>query len=484
MWLSIGVVFSNFFGFIYWLVMSKFVEVDVVGRAAAILSVEALITAFINLGIPIGVQRFMGAMYSRRDYEKLSQYYYSPMILLFILSLSADIILIVLSLMYNGLFSLDLLSIIFLCILIICGFNGWSIIGQSFFNATLKTEYTALTQISSSLIRLAVSLLLIYLGYSFIGLMMGYVVAGLTTSILMLTLPMYILTKTRTSFSFSINSIRDSLRAGVSSWIPDILTLLSQCAGVLGVYSIGGLAETGLYFIAFTITSAVMSFPQSILTLSFPTISGMHDGRKRAMYRAVKISASLIAPIAFFLILYSSILPKFLGEAYTGASEPIRLLTLGYLISPINAGYTYYAYAIGNYSHVLAIGLAGTIPRLLLYPLLINLYGDIGAAVTFSLGNITTLLMVIILARKMNYNLQFKEYLKIIMIPSALSVLLKFFEAYWVIGLMILSVSYFIYAKLRIITKEDLREIGESIASRQFLEKLYPYLRPILSLIY
>lgn len=483
-WLSIGVIFSNFFGFIYWLIVSRIVDVDVVGRVAAILGIEALIIGFINLGVPISVQRFIGASYSGRDYDKLSQYYYSNTMFLFTLSLSASIVLLIPTLTYGELFMLDLLSAIFLSILIVCGFNGWSVIGQSFFNAIIKTEYTALTQISSSLIRLTVSLLLIYLGYGFLGLMLGYVVAGLTTSILMLVLPIKMLRKFGAGFSISIKSIKDSVEAGMVSWIPNILTLLGQWIGVLGVFSIVGSVETGLYFVAFTITSVVMSLPQSILTLSFPSISGMSDGRKKAMSRAVKISTSLMAPIAFFLILYPSTLPEFIGKTYTEATELVRILAFGYLVSPINTGYVYYVYAIGKYRDVLAIGLAGTIPRLLLYPIMISLHGDLGAAVSFSIGNITALLAVIACAHRINYSLRLKEYLKIVAIPSALCIPLMLSDIHWIVGLALLSTSYFIYAKSKIITREELREIGESLLSKEILEKIYLYLRPLLSIIY
>ncbi|MCX7796090.1 MAG: oligosaccharide flippase family protein [bacterium] len=373
---------------------------------------------------------------------------------------------------------------IFLSLLIICGFNGWPIIGQSFLNAILRTEYTALTQISSSLIRLTVSLLLIYLGYGFVGLMMGYVVAGLTTSILMLAFPINILKKLGARFSISLESIKDSVEAGIVTWIPNLLTLIGQWVGVLGLFSMIGVVETGLYFVAFTMTSVIMSIPQSILILSFPSISGMGNGRKKAMSRTVKISTSLMAPIAFFLILYPSTIPEFLGRTYVGASDLIRILSLGYLVSPINAGYIYYAYAIGNYRDVLIAGLAGTIPRLLLYPFMISLHEDVGAAITFSMGNITTLLMVVICAQRKNYGLQFKQYLKIIIIPIGISTMLMFFKIDWIIGLVSLSTSYIIYGRLRIITKEDLREIGESLISKEILEKLYPYLRPLLLIIY
>lgn len=483
-WLSVGVIFSNFFGFIYWLIVSRIVEVGLVGKVAAILGIEALIVGFIGLGVSVSVQKFISAAYSRRDYEGLSQYYYSTTTLLFTLSLTVGILLLILSLTYGELFSLDPLSVIFLSILIVCGFNGWSVIGQSFFNAIIKPEYTTLTQVSSSLIRLTISLLLIYLGYGFLGLMMGYVVAGLTTSVLMLALPINMLRKLGARFSLSIKSIRDSVKAGMATWIPNILTLLSQWIGVLGVYSMVGLAETGLYFIAFMIASVAMSLPQSILTLSFPYISGISDCRKQVMARAVKISTSLMAPIAFFLILYPSTITDFIGETYHEASELIRILALGYLVSPINTGYVYYVYAIGRYGDVLIAGLTGTIPRLFLYPIMISLHKDIGAAAAFSIGNTTTLLAVVTCAQRINYDLRLKEYLKIVAIPSAISILLVLFNMHWTGGLASLSTSYVIYTKLKIVTREDLREIGESLVSRKILEKLYPYLRPLLSIIY
>ncbi|MCX8171431.1 MAG: oligosaccharide flippase family protein, partial [Candidatus Bathyarchaeota archaeon] len=416
-WLSIGIIFSNFFGFIYWLIISKIVDVNVIGKVAIILGIEALVIGFINLGIPMGIQRFIGAFYNMKDYEKLSQYYCSTIVLLFALSFAIGAPFLATSLMGWKLFSLEPLSLFFLSILIICGFNGWSALGYSFLNGILKTEYAAIIQISSSLIRLIVSLLLIYLGYDFVGLMMGYVAAGLLTSILTLVIPIRILKRLGAGFSLSIISIKDAIKAGTAVWVPNILTLLGQWVGVLGIFSMIGLVETGLYFIALMITSIIMSLPQSILTLSFPSISGMLDGKKRVMFRTVKISASFMAPMAFFLISYPSILPEFLSETYTGASELIRILAIGYLILPMVAGYTYYAYAIGKYKDVLTIGLAGTIPRLLLYPIMIGLHGDIGAAVTFSIGNATALIAVITCARKVGYNLHFREYLKVVIIP-------------------------------------------------------------------
>jgi len=395
--------------------------------------------------------------------------------LFFILSSSASI----------NLFSLDPLSLILLGVLIIVGMNGWSTIGHSFCNSVLATEYIALTQLISSLLRLAISLVLIFAGYSFLGIMVGYIVAALTSSALMLIFPIRMLTRFNTNLSFSLSSIKDSVKAGIASWIPNILSLSSQWVGVLGVYAFIGLPKTGLYFIALTITSIVVSFSQSILTLSFPMISGMIDGRKRMMSRVVRFSASLMMPIIFFLITYPHVIPTFLGEQYMSSSELVRILSIGYILSPIILGYIYYAYAIDRYQDVLIVGLAGAIPRLILYPFMINWYGEVGAAITFSIASPIQLLLVAKNALKANYRLYSKDYLKIVIIPCIISITLALLNVGWLISfLILLPASYIIYARINIITKDDLREIGEALFSRKVLEKIYPYIRQLLSIIY
>jgi len=143
LWLSIGIILSSFFGFIYWVIVSKFINVEVIGLAAAVIGLEALIVSSLNLGIPIGVQRFMGSSYGKRDYSKLSEYFYSNMIFMFTTSLVAGLVFIFASIIQVNLFSLDASSLTFLEILIIAGMNGWSSIGESLCNVVVSTEYVA-----------------------------------------------------------------------------------------------------------------------------------------------------------------------------------------------------------------------------------------------------------------------------------------------------------------------------------------------------
>jgi len=59
-WLSLSSILTNFFGFIYWLLISPLVSPATVGKAVTILAIESLILSTLSLGIPTGIMRFLG----------------------------------------------------------------------------------------------------------------------------------------------------------------------------------------------------------------------------------------------------------------------------------------------------------------------------------------------------------------------------------------------------------------------------------------
>ena len=170
---------------------------------------------------------------------------------------------------------------------------------------------------------------------------------------------------------------------------------------------------------------------------------------EKAMSEAVQIASATMYPLAFMLIAYPAFIPSFLGEAYLPASAPIIIL------APLVNGYTYYAYALGEYRQVTLIGLVGNLPRMILYLLLIRELAEVGAATSFSLGFLFSLLAVIPLAKRMNYRLNLKETVKISVIPLAFYMLALTLGLPPIIGIpLILILSYISYARPRILLKK------------------------------
>ena len=118
-WLSIGFILSNFFSFIYWLFISRVISPEVVGKVAVILGVESLTLAILNLGIPMGVQRFLGRSYGRNDLRSLAEYFYTSALFLIVISLGA--VYIIMSIGGITILSLDPTMLLFIGILTILG---------------------------------------------------------------------------------------------------------------------------------------------------------------------------------------------------------------------------------------------------------------------------------------------------------------------------------------------------------------------------
>ena len=482
-WLSLSSILTNFLGFIYWLLISPLVSPAIVGKAAIVLAIESLILSTLSLGVPIGIMKFLGREGGRQDPIMLGRYLYSSLIFILGLNLASGALFLVLG--FARIIPLDIESILFISILIFVGMNGWPLTLVAFFNSILRTENVAVTQFVAGLSRILIGVPLVYLGLDFLRIMLGYVVAAAGNSSILLLLARREIQKLGAKFSMSGHAIKETIEAGLATWIPSMLTLAGQWLGVLGLSGFIGSYETGIYFVGYAVTTGLLAFPMNVVILMFPVLSGMEDGRKRAMDKAVTISSAIMYPLAFILIAYPAFIPSFLGEAYLSASTPIIILASGFLLAPLVNGYTYYAYALGRYQEVILIGLAGNIPRIVLYTLLIGKLAETGAAISFSIGFLSSLLAVIPLAKKTGYNLNIKEAAKSLSIPLTLSIPTLALKLHPLLGItLILAASYIAYMRLKIIYKKDLADLAAALLSRKALANLPPYLRPILKILY
>jgi len=238
-------------------------------------------------------------------------------------------------------------------------------------------------------------------------------------------------------------------------------------------------------FIAFAIASIVYNLPTSILGLMFPVLSGMEDGRKRAISRTIQLSLAITAPIALALTIYPSLPLSLLGQNYVQASNILTILILEAVASPIISGYTSYVYAIGNYIHVTMIGLATNVSRIMLYVILISTLEATGVAIAYTLGTIMALVAVLPSAKGLGYRFDWVQYAKTMTIPAILTIFLSTLNIHWLIGIpILLVVSSLAYARMSIVSKADLLEISQAFMSKERMSRMYVYARPLIKLIY
>ena len=125
----------------------------------------------------------------------------------------------------------------------------------------------------------------------------------------------------------------------------------------------------------------------------------------------------------------------------------------------IMTGINTLVYSYGNYKQVLAIGLASSIPRVVLYILVVPFYDGTGAAISYTIGAIIGLIASIVVAKKIEMQIFWKDIAFIAVIPAGSAFLSSYFQVNYLIGIFLtLVVSYLLLLRMQIITRTDVQD--------------------------
>lgn len=475
LWLYISGIVGNFLGFVYWLVATRFVGAAVIGDAAAVVGIVTVVNSVFSLGISSGLTRMVGQALGRGDRESAGVHLVSSLALAVLLSAVSALLVY----LFSGFFSIPDFQVPYLTVLILL-YSSLPVL-QAYYNASLRTSVIALTSMASSLMRVVLGLLLLYMGWSFAGVMAAYLISYAAQNVGMF---LALRGKVRPRPP-SWRSAVEAVRSGLPSWIPSLISTAGSWFGVLGIYGISGNLEAGTYYVAFVIAGIVFSLPLSLLGLMFPVLSGMEDGRKRAIDRAILLTSAVVAPLAAAVMAYPRVPLSLLGEAYVSSSLALQILLIAAFFSPIPSGFNSLIYAYGRYRDVTILGLAYNIPRLALYPILVSAWGDSGAALAYVSGFIVATIAVAAMSGKVGYRVNWKGSVLASAAPLAIASAVWLLRAPWYIGgPAILAISALFYARSGIVKKSDLKEISSAFVSKGRMEQFQPYVRYLLAVLY
>ncbi|RLE89430.1 MAG: hypothetical protein DRN04_16310, partial [Thermoprotei archaeon] len=342
----------------------------------------------------------------------------------------------------------------------------------------LETKPIFLGSIVGNAVKLPLGIGLVSMGWGWVGAVIGYM-ALTPVAFAVKLLPSLRLAGFRLIFNFK--ALRDVLKAGVARWLPNMVTVLGERLGVLALFGVRGALETGFYYVSFAIMGVVTGLGGSILGLMMPILSGMEDGRKRACWRAIKISLVLVTPLAFALAAYPEVPLGLLGKEYVNAAPMLMLLALTIPATMIGSGVSSLIYAYGMYTTILILGLIGNLLRIVTYVPLSYLMGGVGVALSYALGAYLTLGAVVFVCRRIGFNLGFREVLLITALPLCLALIFRLLSVSWFVGVpFLLLLPYISYLKTSVLSRRDLRELAYALAPRETVSEIYQYLRPII----
>ena len=447
-----------FSGYVFWFIMSKLTTTGVIGTAAALVSLVTIFSTVATIGVPSGVQRFLGRCFSEQKIQEANLFIRASLVLVAIGILGCIVAFIITKDFFHNTFTIDD-SMMLIAIALIISTSTYNLF-RSIIIASLKTKMLPIITVVATSARIGVGITLVLIGTGALGITIGFTLFPIFASVLLFITMLSILRRENYKSEHKLgNPLKDTLSSSLANWIPALITTIGSQLGTIVVFGSKGAGHAGIYFIAFSIFTAISAVTSVLLLVAYPALSAMNDGRKRFTWRIIKMSLMVTIPISSSIIFYSKDIMQLFGQAYVEGSFSLQLLLLSALPAVITSGVNSLIYSRGNYRQVLSIGLASSIPRTLLYFVLIPLYGSSGAAISYTLGSIVGFATSILLARMIGLQIFWKDLLIILIVPSGLGFALSYVGINYLAGIPITFVaSYALFLKMRIVNRNDVQE--------------------------
>jgi O-antigen/teichoic acid export membrane protein len=325
--------------------------------------------------------------------------------------------------------------------------------------ASLETKKILVISVIASGLKLILTIILVLQIQAELGVIIGFSIAPILSAILFAFIIRSLFRNRQNNPSFKFfGTLRIILRASIATWIPSLMDTVGAQIGNVMMLGIQGSNQAGIYFIAFQIVIGISAVIWALESVAYPILSAMSHGRRRALWQLMKIGLVIVLPFSLSLIFYSKDIMQIFGDNYIEGSVSLQLLLLSIFPTAISAGISILMFAYGNYRDVLIIGLASSIPRILLYAVLIPWYSGTGAALSFTLGTVIGLIVSIIIGKRSNIILVWKDLFLISSVPLAFAFALSIVNLHFIPSILIsITLSYIVLLRYEIVTRDDVQ---------------------------
>jgi O-antigen/teichoic acid export membrane protein len=448
-------------GYIFWIIMSRITTSETIGITSTLFSLAGIVAVVASIGIPTGLQRFLGKSFSDKKLDEAKTLVSVALYLVCIGIAACSIVILIAHSWKQNIFEFDL-ELILIAIIYI-GSAVLFMLFRSVVIASLNTKSLPIIIISASIVKVSLSAVLLLIGTGTVGLALGFTSYYVLSSIILGIFVMRTIFKSSSTNNLVARFVTISNSILVSSivyWIPFLITTIGTQLGTIVVFGSQGANQAGVYFLTLTIVTGITVVMNSLFTIALPTLSGLRDYRKRFAWHAIRFSAIILLPFSCSLIFYSKEVMQLFGQNYTNGSSSLEILLLSMLPMTVLTGINTLIYSYGNYRDVLMIGLAVSIPRTLLYFVLVPIYGGPGAAIGYTVGSIIGCLVSLGIARKIGMQILWKDLGIIFILPSTLAYALAYYQVNFILGIIAATVlSYVILLKIHIVTSSDVQDL-------------------------
>jgi O-antigen/teichoic acid export membrane protein len=477
---------TSIFTYVFWFIGAKFAGPSAIGTASYMGSLILIISTIDVLDISLGMKRSLGLAISEGDASKYKQVLISS---LFFVSLIVGVAIIVI--LAPGLDLIHMLKIsdkytmIFVIMVIILPFQ--TIFTESLIAAS-RSKDLIYPLIIGSLARFPVFISILYIfdeptlsiivGYF----SMWYITAGLYGYY---TFKVF-RHSSESAFKNLTTNMRHVLQAGLSSWVPHTVYVLGAQLGVVTVVASAGESEGGKFYLAMGIYLVTMFIVMGITKVTHSSISGLGKEKEQTSFLlySIKIAYILTMPISVPIFYFSGKFLAIMGQEFRSSGPALSILIIGLPLAMISEMIYYFMYGRAEHRVVLFLGLAGNIPRVILYFILPIYIGINGAALAYVVGSLCQMTLSVVIGNRYRIAMEFSRYALITAVPFLIGLPLFLFSIQFIVSsLIIFFGSLLIYIKIGILTEADIMNFVYMVFSRRTGDKIYSIVSVILKKI-
>lgn len=476
------------FTFAFWFVVARFVGSEVVGIVSYISSLVFIISTINIFDLHLGMKRSLGIAISNGNI-----YHFNRILLLTTLLISVFVTISIVLIAIPNVGIWEILNIesqylwIFILMLIVTPFHYVLIEALI---AAQKSKSLVIPFILGCAFRFPLFFVFLYIFYlPTAGTLISYSLL-LFVSTILFTYPLLktgIRTPTKKAVEKSSLLIKETLRAGLSSWVPHVTYVLGTQLGIITTTAATGASDGGRFYIAFGIFMVTLFIIISITKVTHSLIAGMKTAKEQATFVAysIKIGFIFTMPIAVPFFFFSGDILSLLGTDFSKASLALSILMLNMPFVIVSEIIYYFVYGKGFHRAVLILGLIGNLPRIILYFVLPSLIGVNGAALAYIVGSVMQFIFSAAVANKELVLLDLKSYVGISIIPIIIGL------ATWILGLnflisslIIIITSLVVYIRVKMIDEVEVKNITYTVLPTRLADSSYPRLLKIMSAIH
>jgi O-antigen/teichoic acid export membrane protein len=284
-----------------------------------------------------------------------------------------------------------------------------------------------------------------------------------------------------------IPNVKTILKAGLSSWIPHVITVLGYQLGILTTLSFGGGAtEAGKFYIPMGIFTVALFIVTGMSKVTHPLVASMTTQKRQVSFMSYSMKLAFIftMPIVTPLLFFADNFLGLMGREFTSAGGVLSILILSIPLVIVYELVYYFLYGKGYNKEILYLGLCGNIPRIILYFLLSPLLGAFGTALAWLIGSSIQFIFTMKVAKQHSLLLEFRKYILLTAIPLAIGTITWIINMQFVISTIIIIIgSLVLYIKLRLFADTELNDLLYAGFPDNIAKKIYPVTLKIVHLI-